>query len=163
MTAALAKAPAAPAAPAEENTAAEDVATLNGKGYKSFDEAVSKANDGDTIEVIKDATSTGIDLRNKKLTIKGKTVTTTTDSGTEEKTTVKPKLKFVAKEGQSQIAGITLWGSDLTFQNMDVDMTGASATTNHKWNAVCMSGDAALTLKSTDLSMNGKDLDERKD
>ena len=46
---------------------------------------------------------------------------------------------------------------------MDVDMTGASATTNHKWNAVCMSGDAALTLKSTDLSMNGKDLDERKD
>ena len=100
MTAALAPAPAAPAAPAEENTAAEDVATLNGKGYKSFDEAVSKANDGDTIEVIKDATSTGIDLRNKKLTIKGKTVTTT-DSGTEEKATVKPKLKFVAKEGQS--------------------------------------------------------------
>ena len=159
----LAKAPAAPTTPMEEDTAAEDVATLNGKGYKSFDEAVSKANDGDTIEVIKDATSTGIDLRNKKLTIKGKTVTTTTDSGTEEKTTVKPKLKFVAKEGQSQIAGITLWGSDLTFQNMDVDMTGASATTNHKWNAVCMSGDAALTLKSTDLSMNGKDLDERKD
>ena len=163
MTASLAPAPTAPTAPAEENTAAEDVATINGKGYKSFDEAVSKANDGDTIEVIKDATSTGIDLRNKKLTIKGKTVTTTTDSGTEEKTTVKPKLKFVAKEGQSQIAGITLWGSDLTFQNMDVDMTGASATTNHKWNAVCMSGDAALTLKSTDLSMNGKDLDERKD
>ena len=159
MTAALAKAPAAPAAPAEENTAAEDVATLNGKGYKSFDEAVSKANDGDTIEVIKDATSTGIDLRNKKLTIKGKTVTTTTDSGTEEKTTVKPKLKFVAKEGKSQIAGITLWGSDLTFQNMDVDMTGASSTTYNKWNAVCMSDNAALTLNNTDLSMDGKDLD----
>ena len=164
MTAALAPAPAAPATPMEEDT----VATITGQDgtttqYKSFDEAVSKANNGDTIEVIKDATSTGIDLRDKKLTIKGKTVTTTTDSGTEEKTTVKPKLKFVAKEGQSQIAGITLWGSDLTFQNMDVDMTGASATTNHKWNAVCMSGDAALTLKSTDLSMNGKDLDERKD
>ena len=163
MTAALAPAPAAPATPMEEDT----VATITGQDgtttqYKSFDEAVSKANNGDTIEVIKDATSTGIDLRDKKLTIKGKTVTTT-DSGTEEKATVKPKLKFVAKEGQSQIAGITLWGSDLTFQNMDVDMTGASATTNHKWNAVCMSGDAALTLKSTDLSMNGKDLDERKD
>ena len=164
MTAALAPAPAAPTTPMEEDT----VATITGQDgtttqYKSFDEAVSKANNGDTIEVIKDATSTGIDLRDKKLTIKGKTVTTTTDSGTEEKATVKPKLKFVAKEGQSQIAGITLWGSDLTFQNMDVDMTGASATTNHKWNAVCMSGDAALTLKSTDLSMNGKDLDERKD
>ena len=158
MTAALAPAPAAPTTPMEEDT----VATINGQGYKSFDEAVNAAQSGDTIEVIKDATSTGIDLRDKKLTIKGKTVTTT-DSGTEEKATVKPKLKFVAKEGQSQIAGITLWGSDLTFQNMDVDMTGASATTNHKWNAVCMSGDAALTLKSTDLSMNGKDLDERKD
>ena len=163
----LAKAPAAPTgastAPAEENTAAEDVATINGKGYKSFDEAVEAAESGDTIEVIKDATSTGIDLQNKKLTIKGKTVTTTTDSGTEEKTTVKPKLQFVAKDGQPKIFGITLRGSDLTFQNMDVDMTGASSTTDNKWNAVCMSGDAALTLKSTDLFMNGKGLDERKD
>ena len=163
----LAKAPAAPTgaptAPAEENTAAEDVATINGKGYKSFDAAVEAAESGDTIEVIKDATSTGIDLQNKNLTIKGKTVTTTTDSGTEEKTTVKPKLKFVAKDGQPQIFGITLRGSNLTFQNMDVDMTGASSTTYNKWNAVCMSHDAALTLKSTDLSMNGKDLDERKE
>ena len=163
----LAKAPAAPTgaptAPAEENTAAEDVATINGKGYKSFDAAVEAAESGDTIEVIKDATSTGIDLQNKNLTIKGKTVTTTTDSGTEEKATVKPKLQFVAKDGQPQIFGITLRGSNLTFQNMDVDMTGASSTTYNNWNAVCMSGDAALTLKSTDLFMNGKGLDERKD
>ncbi len=158
----LAKAPAAPTgastAPAEENTAAEDVATLNGKGYKSFDEAVKAAESGDTIEVIKDATSTGIDLQNKNLTIKGKTVTTTTDSGTEEKTTVKPKLKFVAKEGQPQIFGITLRGSNLTFQNMDVDMTGASSTTYNKWNAVCMSHDAALTLDNTKFSMDGTGL-----
>ena len=169
MAASLAAAPAAPTgaltAPAEENTAAENVATVNGHGYKSFDEAVNAAQSGDTIEVIKDATSTGIDLQNKNLTIKGtaQTVTTTTDSGTEEKTTVKPKLKFVAKDGQPKIFGITLRGSNLTFQNMDVDMTGASSTTDNKWNAVCMSGDAALTLKSTDLFMNGKGLDERKD
>ena len=160
MTAALAPAPAAPTTPMEEDT----VATITGQDgtttqYKSFDEAVSKANNGDTIEVIKDATSTGIDLRDKKLTIKGKTVTTTTDSGTEEKTTVKPKLKFVAKEGQSQIAGITLWGSDLTFQNMDVNMKGASSTTYNKWNAVCMSDNASLTLNRTDLSMDGTGLD----
>ena len=169
----LAKAPAAPTAtpttPAEDNTVAtitrQDGTTTTTTKYTSFDEAVSKANDGDTIEVIKDATSTGIDLQNKKLTIKGtaQTVTTTTDSGTEEKTTVKPKLKFVAKDGQPQIFGITLRGSNLTFQNMDVDMTGASSTTYNNWNAVCMSGDAALTLKSTDLFMNGKGLDERKD
>ena len=167
----LAKAPAAPTAtpttPAEDNTVAtitrQDGTTTTTTKYTSFDEAVSKANDGDTIEVIKDATSTGIDLQNKNLTIKGKTVTTTTDSGTEEKTTVKPKLQFVAKDGQPKIFGITLRGSNLTFQNMDVDMTGASSTTDNKWNAVCMSGDAALTLKSTDLFMNGKGLDERKD
>ena len=167
MTAALAPAPAAPTAtpttPAEDNTVAtitrQDGTTTTTTKYTSFDEAVSKANDGDTIEVIKDATSTGIDLQNKKLTIKGKTVTTTTDSGTEEKTTVKPKLKFVAKEGQSQIAGITLWGSDLTFQNMDVNMKGASSTTYNKWNAVCMSDNASLTLNRTDLSMDGTGLD----
>ena len=164
----LAKAPAAPTAtpttPAEDNTVAtitrQDGTTTTTTKYTSFDEAVSKANDGDTIEVIKDATSTGIDLQNKKLTIKGtaQTVTTTTDSGTEEKTTVKPKLKFVAKEGQPQIFGITLRGSNLTFQNMDVDMTGASSTTYNKWNAVCMSHDAALTLDNTKFSMDGTGL-----
>ena len=157
MAASLA-APAAPTAPAEDDTVAtitnqEDGTTAQ---YKSFDEAVKEAKSGDTIEVVKDATSTGIDLRDKNLTIKGKTVTTTTDSGTEEN---KPKLKFVAKEGQSQIAGITLWGSDLTFQNMDVDMTGASSTTYNKWNAVCMSDNAALTLNKTKLSMDGTGLD----
>ena len=153
----LAKAPAAPAAPAEENTAAEVVATIDGKSYTSFDDAVSDAADGATIEVIKDATSTGIHLQGKKLTIKGtaQTFTTTTDSGTEEN---KPKLKFVAKEGQPQIVGITLLGSNLTFQNMDVDMTGASSTTYNKWNAVCMSYDAALTLDNTKFSMDGTDL-----
>lgn len=169
MTAALAPAPAAPTAtpttPAEDNTVAtitrQDGTTTTTTKYTSFDEAVSKANDGDTIEVIKDATSTGIDLQNKKLTIKGtaQTVTTTTDSGTEEKTTVKPKLKFVAKDGQPQIFGITLRGSNLTFQNMDVDMTGASSTTYNKWNAVCMSDNASLTLNRTDLSMDGTGLD----
>ena len=168
MTAALAPAPAAPTAtpttPAEDNTVAtitrQDGTTTTTTKYTSFDEAVSKANDGDTIEVIKDATSTGIDLQNKKLTIKGtaQTVTTTTDSGTEEKTTVKPKLKFVAKDGQPQIFGITLRGSNLTFQNMDVDMTGASSTTYNKWNAVCMSHDAALTLDNTKFSMDGTGL-----
>ena len=162
----LAKAPAAPTAtpttPAEDNTVAtitrQDGTTTTTTKYTSFDEAVSKANDGDTIEVIKDATSTGIDLQNKNLTIKGKTVTTTTDSGTEEKTTVKPKLQFVAKDGQPKIFGITLRGSNLTFQNMDVDMTGASSTPYNKWNAVCMSHDAALTLDNTKFSMDGTGL-----
>ena len=69
MTAALAPAPAAPTTPMEEDTVAtitrQDGTTTTTTKYTSFDEAVSKANDGDTIEVIKDATSTGIDLQNK--------------------------------------------------------------------------------------------------
>lgn len=42
---------------------------------------------------------------------------------------------------------------------MDVDMTGASSTTYNKWNAVCMSDNASLTLNRTDLSMDGTGLD----
>ena len=158
----LAKAPAAPTGASTAPAEAKTVATITKDGtttqYKSFDDAVNAAQSGDIIEVVEDATSTGIDLQNKNLTIKGKTVTTTTDSGTEEKTTVKPKLKFVAKDGQPQIFGITLRGSNLTFQNMDVDMTGASSTTYNKWNAVCMSHDAALTLDNTKFSMDGTGL-----
>lgn len=41
---------------------------------------------------------------------------------------------------------------------MDVDMTGASSTTYNKWNAVCMSHDAALTLDNTKFSMDGTGL-----
>ena len=152
-----------PATPTEDDTVAtitrQDGTTTTTTKYTSFDDAVNAAENNDIIEVVKDATSTGIDLRDKKLTIKGKTVTTKTDSGTEEKTTVKPQLKFVAKEGQSQIVGITLWGSNLTFQDMDVNMTGASSTTYNKWNAVCMSNNASLTLNRTKLSMDGTDLD----
>lgn len=151
-------------APAADNTVAtitrQDGTTTTTTKYASFDEAVKAAESGDTIEVIKDATSTGIDLQNKNLTIKGKTVTTTTDSGTEEKTTRKPQLKFVAKDSQPKIFGITLRGSNLTFQNMDVDMTGVNTTTDNDWNAICMSGEgnAALTLNKTDLLMDGKGL-----
>ena len=162
MAVSLAAAPAAPTGASTAPAEAKTVATITKDGtttqYKSFDDAVNAAQSGDIIEVVEDATSTGIDLQNKNLTIKGKTVTTTTDSGTEEKTTVKPKLKFVAKDGQPQIFGITLRGSNLTFQNMDVDMTGASSTTYNKWNAVCMSHDAALTLDNTKFSMDGTGL-----
>ena len=161
MTASLAATPTASTAPAEAKT----VATINGTGYKSFDEAVSNAKDGDIIEVIEDTETTGIVLDNKKLTIQGvkkatKTNDDGTDDGTVEETTVKPKLKFVAKEGQPQIAGITLRGSNLTFQNMDVNMTGVSSTADNDWNAICMSGEgnAALTLNNTDLLMDGKGL-----
>ena len=170
MTAALAKAPAAPTGapttPAEAKTVAtitrQDGTTTTTTEYTSFDEAVNAAEDNDIIKVVVEETETaGIDLRNKNLTIQGvKKATKTNEDGTVEETTVKPKLKFVAKDGQPQIFGITLRGSNLTFQNMDVDMRGVNSTTDNDWNAICMSGEgnAALTLNNTDLLMDGKGL-----
>ena len=156
MTASLAAAPAAPtgapAAPAEENTAAEDVATINGKGYKSFDEAVNAAQDGDTIEVIKDTETDGMELR-KDLTIQGVTTTTTktNDDGTVEETIVKPKLTFKKQ-------GIALWGTDLTFKDMQVEMNGVGSTpytAEWNWMTISASKNATLTLDSTDMTMDG--------
>ena len=161
MTTSLAATPTAPTAPAEAKTVATITKAGTTTNYTSFDAAVKAAQDNDIIEVVEDTETTGIVLDNKKLTIQGvKKATKTNDDGTVEETTVKPKLKFVAKEGQPQIAGITLRGSNLTFQNMDVNMTGVSSTADNDWNAICMSGEgnAALTLNNTKLLMDGEGL-----
>lgn len=153
MTAALAKAPAAPTTPMEEDT----VATITGQDgtttqYKSFDEAVSKANDGDTIKVIKDTETAGMNI-DKKLTIQGvtKTTTKTKDDGTVEETTVKPKLTFKKD-------GIALWGTDLTFKDMQVEMKGVGSTpytAEWNWMTISASKNATLTLDNTDMTMDG--------
>ena len=153
----LAKAPAAPTGapttPAEDNTVAT-ITDQNGNTtkYTSFDEAVSKANNGDTIKVIKDTETAGMELK-KDLTIQGVTTTTTktNDDGTVEETTVKPKLTFKNK-------GIALWGTDLKFKDMQVEMEGVSSTpytAEWKWMTICASKDATLTLDNTDMTMDG--------
>ena len=153
MTAALAPAPAAPTTPMEEDT----VATITGQDgtttqYKSFDEAVSKANNGDTIKVIKDTETAGMNI-DKKLTIQGVTKTTTKpkDDGTVEETTVKPKLTFKKD-------GIALWGTDLTFKDMQVEMKGVGSTpytAEWNWMTISASKNATLTLDNTDMTMDG--------
>ena len=154
MAASLAAGPeaptGAPTAPAEAKT----VAILNGTGYKSFDEAVSKANDNDIIEVIEDTETDGMELK-KNLTIQGvtKTTTKTNDDGTVEETTVKPKLTFKKK-------GIALWGTDLTFKDMRVEMDGVGSTpytAEYGWahSSICSSGNSKLTLDKTDMVMDG--------
>ena len=155
MTAALAPAPAAPTTPMEEDT----VATITGQDgtttqYKSFDEAVSKANNGDTIKVVKDTETAGMELK-KDLTIQGvtKTTTKTKDDGTVEETTVKPKLTFKKQ-------GIALWGTDLTFKDMHVEMKDVGSTpytAEYGWahSSICSSGNSTLTLDKTDMVMDG--------
>ena len=153
MTAALAAAPAAPTTPMEEDT----VATITGQDgtttqYKSFDEAVSKANDGDIIKVTKDTETDGMNI-SKKLTIQGVTTTTTKtkDDGTVEETTVKPKLTFKKD-------GIALWGTDLTFKDMQVEMKGVGSTpytAEWNWMTISASKNATLTLDNTVMTMDG--------
>ena len=152
MTAALAPAPAAPTTPMEEDT----VATITKDGtttqYKSFDEAVKAAQKGDTIEVVKDTETAGMNI-DKKLTIQGVTKTTTKpkDDGTVEETTVKPKLTFKKD-------GIALWGTDLTFKDMQVEMKGVGSTpyaAEWNWMTISASKNATLTLDNTDMTMDG--------
>ena len=153
MTAALAPAPAAPTTPTEEDT----VATITGQdgkttGYTSFDEAVKAAQSGDTIKVTKDTETAGMTI-DKKLTIQGvtKTATKTNDDGTVEETTVKPKLTFKKQ-------GIALWGTDLTFKDMQVEMEGVGSTpytAEWNWMTISASKNATLTLDNTDMTMDG--------
>ena len=155
MTAALAPAPAAPTTPMEEDT----VATITGQDgtttqYKSFDEAVSKANNGDTIKVVKDTETAGMELK-KDLTIQGVTTTTTKtkDDGTVEETIIKPKLSFKKQ-------GIALWGTDLKFKDMQVEMEGVGSTpytAEWNWMTISASKNATLTLDNTDMTMDGTD------
>ena len=137
----------------EEDT----VATITGQDgtttqYKSFDEAVSKANDGDIIKVTKDTETDGMNI-SKKLTIQGVTTTTTKtkDDGTVEETTVKPKLTFKKD-------GIALWGTDLTFKDMQVEMKGVGSTpytAEWNWMTISASKNATLTLDNTVMTMDG--------
>ena len=152
MTAALAPAPAAPTGAPTTPAEAKTVATINGKGYTSFDDAVNAAKDNDIIEVVEDTETAGMNI-NKKLTIQGvtKTTTKTKDDGTVEETIVKPKLTFKKQD-------IALWGTDLTFKDMHVEMEGVGSTpytAEWKWMTICASKDATLTLDNTDMTMDG--------
>ncbi len=136
----------------------DKVATVkNEKGeitgqYNNFDDAVDASESGSTIEVTKDTTSNGMTLVNKNLTIKGsdQTIVKTNDDSTEEKPTVKPKLKFTKD-------GIWLDNSNLMFKNLDVDMTGIISTPDGdhpRWMGICLTKNSSLTLDSTDMVMD---------
>ena len=154
MVASLEAAPAAPTTPTEDDT----VATITKDGtttqYKSFDDAVNAAKSGDTIEVIKDTETDGMNLK-KNLTIQGvtKPATKTNEDGTVEETTVKPKLTFKKQ-------GIALWGTDLTFKDMQVDMIGVGSTpytAEWNWMTICAKDNSVLELDNTDMKLDGSD------
>ena len=140
---------AAPVAPATEDAAddqpaagaetpvAKPVAKIGNKTYASFDGAVADAEDGATIELLQDAETKGFELK-KNLIING---------GAD-----KHSLTFNDK-------GIALWGKDLTFENVNVIMSGIGSTpytSEWGWMSIAASQNASLTLDNANLVMDGK-------
>lgn len=114
------------------------VAQIGGEQYESLDEAVEKAEEGATIELLADATTNGMNLR-KNLTIAAA-------DGLEER----PTVTFTQY-------GIALWGTSLTFEDCDVVMNGIGSTPNtaeSSWMSICASVDASLTLDNVTMTMD---------
>lgn len=114
-----------------------NVAKIGDTEYATLDEAIKAAADGDTIELLGNATTEGMNLQ-KNLTI-------TAAAGL----TQKPVLTFDNE-------GIAIWGKALTFRNIDVIMNGIGATpyVEWKWMSVCASKDASLTLDNVNMTMD---------
>lgn len=110
------------------------VARIGETEYNTFDEAVAAAKNGETVTLLADAETAGLNL-SKDLTIDG--------GGN--------ALKFTDK-------GIALWGHALVLKNVNASMTGIGSTpytAEWNWMAVGASKGASLTLDGATLSMDG--------
>ena len=115
---------------------AEPVAKIGDKSYPTLDEAVAAAPDGSTVELLADATTTGLNL-NKNLTINGGSA--------------KHTLTFIDK-------GIALWSKDLTLKNVNAIMNGIGSTpytAEWNWSSICAGANSSITLDNASLSMDG--------
>lgn len=104
-----------------------------GSEYNTFDEAVAAAKNGETVTLLADAETAGLNL-SKDLTIDG-------------------DGKALTFAGE----GIALFGKALTFENVTVSMTSVGSTpyAEWKWMAVSASGGASITLDNASLAMDG--------
>lgn len=117
----------------EEQEVKNYVAQINDTKYETFDEAYAASKDGDTIILLSNATTEGIDLKHN-LTIDGKKYT----------------LTFTDK-------GIAMWKYSLTFKNMTVSMNGITSTpytAEWNWMAIASSADAKLILENTNMTID---------
>lgn len=116
----------------------ENAARIGETEYATLDEAVAVAADGDTIEVLKDCTTEGLNL-SKDLTIKAA-------EGVDN-----PTVRFTQY-------GIALWGKSLTFENCTVVMNGIGSTpytAEWNWMTICANKDASLNLNNVTMTMDG--------
>ena len=134
------------AAPATQDATTPDagtavdtsVACIGTTNYATFDEAVAAAKSGDTVTLLADAQTKGIDIATgKDLTVDGKGhALTFTDKG------------IALREN-----------GHLTFKNVTASMTGVGATPaadfGWTWMSVCAQQGATLTLDGASLTMDG--------
>lgn len=105
-----------------------------GSEYNTFDEAVAAAKNGETVTLLADAETAGLNL-SKDLTIDG--------NG--------HALKFTDK-------GIALRGHALVLKNVNASMASIGSTpytAEWNWQSVCASKGASLTLDGAALTMDG--------
>lgn len=113
-----------------------NVARVGDVEYATFDEAFAAATDGQTVTLLANATTKGLDVR-KDVTVDGGDHT----------------LTFVEK-------GIGLrGGNDLTLKNLTATMAGVGSTPcldfGWTWMSVCAQPDCSLTLDNAKLTMDG--------
>lgn len=111
-----------------------NVARVGDVEYTTFDEAFAAAADGQTITLLTDATTRGLNV-SKDVTVDGGGHT----------------LTFVEK-------GIALWGKSLALKNVAATMTGIGSTpytAEWGWVTICASKNASITLDNAKLSMDG--------
>lgn len=111
------------------------VASINDVMYETFDEAVTAAVDGDTIKLLDNATTKGLNL-SKNLII----------DGSKEYT-----LTFEDK-------GIALWKVSLTFKDVTVNIKGIGSTpytAEWNWMTISASKNATLNLENAKLTLDG--------
>ncbi len=110
------------------------VAKVGDAEYATFDEAFAAATDGQTVTLLADATTRGLDV-SKDVTVDG----------------AGHSLAFAEK-------GIALWGKSLTLKNVTATMTGIGSTpytAEWSWMTICASKNASITLDNAKLSMDG--------
>ena len=120
----------------------EDVAMIGDKGYKTLDEAIADAEDGDTIEVLQDCTTqNGFSIYGKSLTIDGNNHAITVDN-----------LGIYLLNNGSNIA-------ELTFKNCKqlnispVSGTPTAAGNSAPWASVIVSFDCILTFDNCTVNI----------
>ena len=117
-----------------------NVAKIGDKEYATLDEAIQDAANGSVIELLSDTTTVGINL-NKNITIQS-----------EETSENKYTITFTDK-------GIALWGTNLTFKNVEVimnDIGSTPYTAEWNWVTICGNGNASLVLDGTNMIMDNK-------